>query len=177
MFNNKKGDMPTLEEIVKLIPHLALVILLMFILATFYNSCLTEVKDQRDFDFERIIAEINELGEGESLAVPIKGEFYYIIVFEKESSLSEMFCGDKTCLCLYKTAEEEVTYGGRDPDQCERFNKGGKIEINTRTNKNKCIDGEICFKVIEARIENQAKVKVIDLNKKDNIIFIAPRYD
>lgn len=170
MFNNKRGDMPTLEEVVKLIPHLALAILLIFILATFYRSCVTEEKDQRDFDFERIIAEINDLGSEESIAVPIKGEFYYITVFEKETSLSDLNCGGKTCLCLYKTVEEEVTYGGRDPDQCERFRNGGKIE------EGKCIDGDICFNMINERIENQAKVNVVNLDKNNNIVIISPKY-
>ncbi len=171
MLNNKRGDMPTLEEVVKLIPHLILAVLMIFILATFYKSCTTEEKDQRDFDFERIIAEINDLSDKESIDVPIKGQFYYLIAFEKQSLQSNISCSDLTCLCLFKIDEEEEYIYETNPDKCERFKDGGKVKGGT------CVDGNICFQVTNTRIENQEKVSVVNLEKNNNIVVISPKYN
>lgn len=171
MFNNKKGDMPTLEEVVKLVPHLILAVLMIFILATFYKSCTTEEKDQRDFDFERIIAEINDLSNKESIGVPIKGQFYYLVVFEKQSLQSNISCSDLTCLCLFKINGEKNEYEyGINPDKCEKFKEGGRIIGG------KCVEGNLCFQITNPKIENQEKTSSINLEKNNNITFISPNY-
>ncbi|TKJ17375.1 hypothetical protein CEE44_02470 [Candidatus Woesearchaeota archaeon B3_Woes] len=171
MFNDKRGEI-TLEEVVKLVPHLILAVSMIVILTMFYRSYTTEAKDQRDFDFERIIAEINDLSDKESIGVPIKGQFYYLVAFEKESLQSNISCSDLTCLCLFKIDGEKNEYNyGTNPDKCEKFKNGGKIK------EGKCVEGNICFQTTNPKIENQEKVSVVNLEKNNNIAVISPKYN
>jgi|GEM_PF-3937171 len=161
MFNNKKGDMPTLEEIVKFIPHFGLALLLIFIILGFYKSCISEARDQRDFDFERMISEMKELGNGDSITVPINGKDYNIAVFPKNSSESHFHCAEQTCICLYKSSTYDL---GTSPNRCEIFRTGGKIVgLN-------CLEGTICLQIPLTKIDTQTKAT---LEKKNNIVTIT----
>jgi len=161
-------EMPTLEQLVKIIYGVIITLILLFVISGFYRACVAEDKDQKDFDFERIIAEIQALDNGESIGVPIKGEFYNIVTFEKGTSASDSHCRDKTCICLYKGTEYSLD---DKPSSCERFSKGGKLVGGS------CTDGDICFTVKTTLIETQAKVSVVDLEKNNNIVTISPRYE
>lgn len=163
MFRNKKGDMPTLEEIVKFIPHLLLAIVLLFVIMNFYRSCVAETRTPQDVDFDRVIAEMKDLSNGESITVPISGKDYSMIVSEKNTSQSHWHCTEQTCICLYKTS---TSVSSDTPSRCEIFRDGGKIVGGN------CIDGKICLQMTDSKITTQTK---INLYKNNNVVVISPK--
>lgn len=184
MLNNKKGAMPALEELVKLIPHMLLIFVMLIAISSFYKACVAENKDSIDFDFERVITEIKDLSNDESINVPIKGYGYTIKIFQKTKKGEEknLRCTNGACLCLYKTPDWN---GDTAFVKCEPFSKGGRVEGD------ECVDGDICFRISSFQgshanqedetlsIEKGSKekgtiiIKTINLFKKDNIVTIS----
>ena len=162
MFNGKRGEMPTLEEIVKFIPHLVLAIFMIFILTSLYQACSTKYRDQSDFDFDRVVTEIKELKEGESISVPIKGELYVLTVFQEESTASKFNCGGKTCIALYKEKYDDLV----SPNRKEIFKKAGKVDGG------RC-DSGFCISSIILNAETQVKTKAIRLKMENKIISLS----
>ena len=67
---SKKALLP-LEELVKMVPHIILLFVVLFILIQAYLIFAAEKETQPQVDLKRIVAAIEDLDKGQSIDVPI----------------------------------------------------------------------------------------------------------
>ena len=96
---SKKALLP-LEELVKMVPHIILLFVVLFILIQAYLIFAAEKETQPQVDLKRIVAEIEDLEKGQSIDVPILGERYEIQTIENDARDPEC---RRQCLCVIET--------------------------------------------------------------------------
>ena len=135
---NKKGVI-SLEALVKLIPHLLITIGLLTVLVVMLAIFFTREKTPEEQDFQRIIAEVDEL-----VKTPYKGSEFVSVPIKKESKLSIIIypagkspakCEDKSCIC--QTIQKDGGY----VENCKVYNKISNVC------KEEC--GGICFSSVK----------------------------
>lgn len=119
----KKGEI-TVEALVKMLPNILAIILLFGIFALLLYALFAEEKTPADRDFERILAEYEdiqrpEIGKGRiSINVPLQAqEVYYVVFYQERDPNLPTSCRDDSCVCLYK--KKGVIYG----ETCQRYPK------------------------------------------------------
>jgi D-alanyl-D-alanine carboxypeptidase-like protein len=159
---NKRGEAPTLEELVKFIPEFILFVVLIMVISQFSTSCMPNDKDQITLDFQRITNEVNSLTNGEEILVPINPHYeksYIIQSYSKDNT--QVKCSKKACVCLFKKNDDKYN---EIPDKCEKFNNGGVIIDDF------CSEGKICFSEEKIEVKNQT---TFFLKKQNNIVYFS----
>jgi len=93
---SKKALLP-LEELVKMVPHIILLFVVLFILIQAYLIFAAEKETQPQVDLKRIVEEIEGLEKSQTLVVPILGKDYEIQRIENDPSNPEC---RRQCLCV-----------------------------------------------------------------------------
>src|SRR3989338_7447974 len=94
---SKKGEVTLLAELVKMTPHIILLIVVLLILTKFYLVIAKEKETQPQVDLKRIVEEIEGLEKSQTLVVPILVKDYEIQRIENDPRDPE--CRTQ-CLCV-----------------------------------------------------------------------------
>jgi len=97
---SKKGII-SLEALVKLIPHLILVVVLLFGLAALYKIFIQEQEPIPAVnDLDRTVSIIKQLSPYETASVFVNAKGYSLVLHSQDSKDPPEQCGGETCLCL-----------------------------------------------------------------------------
>lgn len=101
----KKGQLLAFEALVKLIPHIIVLIVVIAVLVLFVNVFLAKDVTPEMKDFERILSEVDYLmkqpnsGEAQTITVPVQRDSNLNMHFLTPGNMVNQ-CNKKACLCL-----------------------------------------------------------------------------
>jgi len=121
----KKGAM-TLGTLVRMTPNILVILILLGIFAMLFVAIMTEEKTPTDRDFDRILAEFEDIQRPEigkeqaTITIPVQAtETYHVVLYKQGDPNLPTQCRDDSCVCLYK--KKGVVY----EEECKRYKNIG----------------------------------------------------